>query len=336
MDLAGILGLDGSNPSLLLYMILPLGMVMLVFVFFGGRGSRKNFTRRIARIKVNHDPEPTVGEILIARRKVNSSAVPGLDELLKKLMPRQDVLRLRLSRAGLNIAISVFVLAGVLVAAMTFVGAQMFAGTSVAISFLLAIVAGLGLPHFFVGFLIKRRQTRFIDFFPEAVDLMVRGIKAGLPIGESIRTASEEVPNPVGEELARITDGIRIGRKLEEVLWETSLRLDLQEFKFFTIALSIQAETGGNLAETLTNLSDVLRSRRQLKRKVRAMSSEAKASAYIIGSLPFVMTGLIYLVNPDYIIGLYLDPRGKIMIGFGLGMIAAGAGVMYRMVRFEI
>ncbi len=336
MDFAAIFGIDGSDPSLLLYMILPLGVVMLLFGFFGGRGERQNFARRVARIKVNHDPEPSVTEVLIARRKTNSSAIPGLEELLKRLLPRQDVLRLRLSRAGLNIALSVFVLSGVLVAFTSFGVARIVAELPIVVSLLIAIGIGLGLPHMFVGFLIKRRQTKFIEFFPEAIDLMVRGIKAGLPIGESIRTAAEEVPNPVGEELSRITDGIRIGRKMEEVLWETSLRLNLQEFKFFTIALSIQAETGGNLAETLNNLSDVLRSRRQLKRKVKAMSSEAKASAYIIGSLPFIMAALIYLVNPEYIVDLYLDPRGKVMIAFGLGMIAAGAGVMYRMVKFEI
>ena len=112
--------------------------------------------------------------------------------------------------------------------------------------------------------------------------------------------------------------------------------VNLQEFDFFTISLSIQAETGGNLAETLGNLTDVLRGRRQLKRKIRALSSEAKASAYIIGSLPFIMTLLIWLVNKEYLIGLFTDPRGQAMIGFGLFMIFAGAGVMFKMVKFEI
>jgi tight adherence protein B len=165
---------------------------------------------------------------------------------------------------------------------------------------------------------------------------MVRGIKAGLPMGESMQTAANEIPNPVGEELKQVTDGVRIGRSQDEVLWECSKRLELQEFKFFTIALSIQNETGGNLAETLNNLSEVLRGRRQLKRKVKAMSSEAKASAYIIGSLPFIMALMIYVVNSEYIVGLFLDPRGKVMISFGLAMIAAGVGIMYRMVKFEI
>jgi tight adherence protein B len=336
MDIAAIFGIDGSDPTLLLYMILPLGVVILLFGLFGGGAARRTFARRIARIKVNHDPAPSVQEVITARRKVSSSAIPGLDELLKKLLPRQDVLRLRLARAGLNIAVAVYVLASVLVAVLVFVVARVLMDTAIVISLLVAIGAGLGLPHMVVGFLIKNRQTKFIDFFPEAIELMVRGIKAGLPIGESIRTAGEEIPDPVGEELKRITDGVRIGRKMDEVLWETSHRLDLQEFKFFTIALSIQNETGGNLTETLTNLSDVLRGRRQLKRKIKAMSSEAKASSYIIGSLPFIMTGLIYFVNPAYIGGLFTDPRGQFLIGVGLTMIGGGVAVMYRMVKFEI
>ena len=336
MDFATIFGIDGPDPSLLLYMILPLGLVMLLFIVFSGNGARRHFARRIARIKVNHDPEPSVQEVITARRKTNASAIPGLDEILKRILPRQDVLRLRLSRSGLNIAVAVYVLASILVAFLTYVTARVLIDMPVVTSLLFAIVAGLGLPHMFIGFLIKRRQTKFIDYFPEAIDLMVRGIKAGLPIGEAIRAAAEEVPDPVGEELRRVTDGVRIGRKMDEVLWETSHRLNLQEFKFFTIALSIQSETGGNLTETLNNLSEVLRSRRQLKRKIKAMSSEAKASSYIIGSLPFIMTGLIYLVNSEYIIGLYLDPRGKVLIGIGLAMIAGGVGIMYKMVKFEI
>ena len=336
MDIATIFGVERFDPALLLFLLLPLGLILLMFGIFGGGNARRHFARRIARIKVNHNPAPSVQEVITARRKTNASAIPGLDELVKKLMPRQDVLRLRLLRAGLNIAVAVYVLASVFVAVLAFAVARVVVDAPIVIALLVAIGVGLGLPHMVIGFLIKRRQSKFIDFFPEAIELMVRGIKAGLPIGESMRTAAEEVPDPVGEELKRITDGVRIGRRMDEVLWETSHRLDLQEFKFFTIALSIQAETGGNLTETLTNLSDVLRGRRQLKRKIKAMSSEAKASSYIIGSLPFIMTVLIYLTKPSYIGGLFEDPRGQFMIGVGLLMICAGVAVMYRMVKFEI
>jgi tight adherence protein B len=336
MDPAALFGLDGVDPNLAFYMILPLGVMLLLFGIFGGRQGRKLMERRVARIKVNHDPAPSVQTVISARRTKASSAIPGLDDLLKRLLPRQDILRLRMARAGMNAAISVYVLASALSAVVGFTVARLVFDIPIMTAGLFAIFCGLGLPHFYISGRIAKRQTRFIDFFPEAIDLMVRGVKAGLPIGESMKTASEETPDPVGEELKRVVDAVRIGRKLDDVLWEASNRLDLQEFKFFTIALSIQTETGGNLAETLSNLSEVLRGRRQLKRKVKALSSEAKASAYIIGSLPFIMTGLIYLVNAEYITGLFMDPRGRVMIGFGLGLIGAGVMVMYKMVKFKI
>ena len=184
--------------------------------------------------------------------------------------------------------------------------------------------------------LIKRRQTKFLNFFPDAIDLMVRGIKSGLPISESITNVGTEIQDPVGEEFRIITDAVKFGRPMEEAMWEAANRLDLQEFKFFTISLAVQAETGGNLAETLNNLGDVLRGRRQLKLKIKALSSEAKASAIIIGALPFVMGGMIYLVNPDYIMKLFLDPRGHVMLGIGLCSFILGVGAMIKLVKFEI
>jgi tight adherence protein B len=165
---------------------------------------------------------------------------------------------------------------------------------------------------------------------------MVRGLRSGLPITESIRAAGVEISDPVGTELQSVTDSVRLGAKLEEALWDCSRRLDIQEFNFFTVALAIQSETGGNLAETLANLSEVLRRRRQLKMKIKALSSEAKASAYIIGSLPFIMALLIYLTNPTYIADLWTDPRGIFLVFIGLVSFALGIGVMYKMVKFEI
>ena len=140
--------------------------------------------------------------------------------------------------------------------------------------------------------------------------------------------------DPVGPEFRRISDAVRLGQNLEDALWEASKRLDTPEFKFFVISLSVQRETGGNLAETLAKLSDILRSRKQMK--LKAMSSEAKASAMILGSLPFLMFALIYIMSPDYEQILFTDMRGRIMLGVALGMMAMGCGVMHKMVKFEI
>jgi len=324
-----------NGPEAAMLSILPIGIILLLVALVAGSGARRQVARRIERVQQNHQKkQATQEQVLSARRDTGKNG--AFEGLAKRIIPNQEVLRIRLARAGLEINLGTYVMICLIVAALGFVVARLSGFIPLPAAILVAFMAGLGLPHYIVGAMFKRRQMMFIQFFPEAIDLMVRGVRAGLPITEAIKAAGNEIPDPVGIELRRVTDGVRLGRKMDEVLWESSRRLDLQEFKFFTIALSIQAETGGNLAETLNNLAEVLRGRRQIKRKIKALSSEAKASAYIIGSLPFIMTGLIYLVNSGYIVGLFTDMRGKIMIGFGLLMIFGGAAVMRKMVKFEL
>jgi tight adherence protein B len=205
---------------------------------------------------------------------------------------------------------------------------------------MLAIFAGLfvgiGGPHLVVGKLIKRRIDKFNSNFPDAIELMVRGLRSGLPITETLGIVSGEIPGPVGVEFRSVSDKMKIGRTMEAALQETADRLGTPEFQFFVITLAIQRETGGNLAETLSNLADVLRKRAQMKLKIRAMSSESKASAWIVGSLPFVVFSLVYFINPGYMGGFFEDQR-LIVAGLG-GLIWMGIGVfiMAKMVNFEI
>src|SRR3546814_8102867 len=144
---------------------------------------------------------------------------------------------------------------------------------------------------------LNKRITRFTVNFPDALELLVRGLRSGLPISETLGVVASEIPGPVGEEFKLITERIKIGRTMDAALQETADRLGTPEFQFFVITLTIQRETGGNLAETLSNLADVLRKRAQMKLKIKAMSSESKASAYIIGALPFIVFGLIYYLQ---------------------------------------
>ena len=183
---------------------------------------------------------------------------------------------------------------------------------------------------------IARRIKKFMTLLPEALDLIVRGIRSGLPATEALKTIGEEIEDPVGTEFRQVTDQMKIGVAMDEAMWATAKRLAIPEFNFLVISLSIQQETGGNLAEILEKLSDMVRRREQMRLKVKAMSSEARASAMIIGSLPFIMAGVISFVNPGYMNTLFTDPRGWVMIGMGLTSLLVGLGVMSKMIRFEI
>jgi len=315
-----------------------IGIVLVVVAFLLGDDSEERLKRRVKRVQdFRRRSGPMATELAVSvRRRTQDSSIPVFDMLIKRFLPRPEVLRERLSSAGLKATLGSYLglcfgIFAVVTAAMLFIDVIPKPAAP-----LIGLFAGLGLPHMAVGFLCKRRHNKFVSFFPEAIDLMVRGLKSGLPINESMKAAGQEIADPVGHEFRQITDQVRVGTKLEDAMSDAGKRLSIQEFNFMNVAMNIQAETGGNLAETLSNLSDVLRKRRQLKLKIKALSSEAKASAYIIGSLPFIMTGLIYMTNADYIMTLYTDPRGNMMVLVGLVWFAIGGGAMYKMVRFEI
>jgi len=212
----------------------------------------------------------------------------------------------------------------------------MLRGAPVLLSTIFGIFCGVGLPYFIVGKMILRRVNKFTASFPDAIELMVRGLRSGLPITETLGIVAQEVPGPVGVEFRAVADKMKIGRTMEGALQDTAERLGTAEFQFFVITLAIQRETGGNLAETLSNLANVLRMRAQMKLKIRAMSSESKASAYIVGALPFIVFGLVWFINPKYMQGFFTDPR-LIVAGLGgLVWMSIGAFIMAKMVNFEI
>jgi len=200
----------------------------------------------------------------------------------------------------------------------------------------LALLIGVGMPLLVVAQMKSSRLKKFGEQLPDTLDVMVRSLHAGHPIASALKLVTEEMPDPVGTEFGIAVDEMTYGLELRHSLENMAERIGQSDFKYVVVAINIQHETGGNLAETLENLSTVLRGRRMLKLKIKALSGEAKASAYIIGSLPFVMGILIYLVNADYIMDLFIDPRGHLLIGLGLTSFAIGATVMYRMVKFEV
>lgn len=180
-----------------------------------------------------------------------------------------------------------------------------------------------------------KRQKKFITLFADAIDVIVRGIKSGLPVGECMQMIGREMPDPVGHEFRLIVEGQKLGMGLDEIMAKSLERMPVEALKFFAIVLTIQQQTGGNLAETLSKLSDVLRQRKKMKDKVQALSSEAKASAMIIGSLPFILAGILFLLAPDYIGLLFSEFIGNIMIAGGLTWMLIGCLVMKKMISFD-
>ncbi len=300
--------------------------------------SRSRLRQRLTSINQRHTGKilKTAKKNVSVKRSTSYSSFDGFDRILQRIIPRPAALRKRLLMTGKSISIGEYALASMVVAlAVTFL-VQRFSGLAWAPSILIGFGAGLGLPHILIGMTIKRRMAKFVALFPEAIELIVRGLKSGLPVQESIVIVGQEINDPVGVEFRQIADAVKIGTSVDDALWATSARLDIQDFKFFVISLAIQRETGGNLTETLGNLAEILRKRRQMKLKVKAMSGEAKASAMIIGSLPFVMFGILFLLNRSYVMQLFEDARGLMLVGGGLFWMGLGIFSMTKMIRFEI
>jgi tight adherence protein B len=268
-------------------------------------------------------------------RRVLAARETKLDTWFMQFVPKPDLLRKRIAMTGKSWTLTHYAFAAI-VLTVIIAGLAWFKGMPLLLSLLLGLFIGIGLPHMVIGSLINRRVTAFTSKFPDGIELLVRGLRSGLPISETISVVASEVPGPVGLEFRTISDKMKIGKTMDQALQETADRLGTPEFQFFCITLAIQRETGGNLAETLSNLADVLRKRSQMKLKIRAMSSESKASAYIIGVLPFVVFGLIMFINPGYMGKFFTDER--LMVAGGVGMIwmAIGAFIMKQMINFEI
>ncbi|MBO9726327.1 MAG: type II secretion system F family protein [Novosphingobium sp.] len=319
--------------QLLLVAVGLLSVAALVWTAFAGPSPAKESTRRLKSVRYRHS-QSTTDRVEAQMRKAVAARRPKVHKIAGS-GSRIDALALRLHRSGaswtLNRYLSVSAGVGVAVFLLTLLktGALLLA-----LAF--ALFVGLGIPHFLLNKMIARRTNAFNGKFPDAIELLVRGLRSGLPVTETLGVVAKEVPGPVGEEFKLVTERIKIGKTMEDALQETADRLDIPEFNFFCITLAIQRETGGNLAETLANLSDVLRKRSQMKLKIRAMSSESKASAYIVGALPFIVFFMIWWINPGYIGKFFTDDRLTVAGLGGAIWMGIGAFIMAKMVSFEI
>tara|TARA_E500000305_G_scaffold106218_1_gene104537 strand:- start:527 stop:1498 length:972 start_codon:yes stop_codon:yes gene_type:complete len=303
------------------------------YMYFMTPSSAKAGHRRLQALRYRHSENTTTKvesqlKKAIAARKPKMHRVAGSGS-------RLDALHVRLQRTGMGWTVSQYMYTSLGIAVVIALLVYLQSG-ALLLSLGIGLLVGAGLPHMVVNNFIKRRINKFTAKFPDAIELLVRGLRSGLPVAETLSVVSSEVPGPVGAEFRAAVERIKIGRTMEESLQETADKLGTPEFQFFVITLAIQRETGGNLAETLSNLSDVLRKRAQMKLKIKAMSSESKASAYIVGALPFIVFGLIFWINPSYIGEFFVDERLIITGLGGLVWMSIGAFIMAKMVSFEI
>lgn len=322
------------NLQVILIIAAALSAFTMLVIVLGGPSVGKAKTRRLAMVKDRHAASTEAVVAAQMRKTIQASGGRG-DSSLTNLMPRREELEKRIRRSGKGWTLTQYMFASMgLFVAVT--AAMLIIRAPFLMAALLGAMVGLGLPYLIVGMAIKKRVKQFNARFPDAIDLLVRGLKSGLPVTETFQVVSHELPGPVGEEFKGVIERIRIGNTMEAALQETAEMLGTPEFQFFCITIQIQRETGGNLAETLANLSDVLRKRAQMKLKIRAMSSEAKASAYIVGALPFFVFGIVWSMNPEYLAGFFYEQR-LIVTGLGgLVWMSMGVGIMAKMISFEI
>lgn len=311
--------------------------IILIFVLlavaFMGPNVGQATTRRLGAIKMRHS-DSADARVEQQMRKAVASRRPMIFTDGRDIS-RTDKLRLRLAQTGKKWTLQQYlnVSGGLAFFVMVLLWLK---DAPLLLALFGGLLVGAGLPHVLLNFFIARRINKFTANFPDAIELLVRGLKSGLPVGETLSVVAKEVPGPVAEEFKLVTEKVKIGKSMEESLQETADRLGTAEFQFFVITLAIQRETGGNLAETLANLADVLRKRAQMKLKIRAMSSESKASAYIVGSLPFFVFGMVWIVNPQYLAGFFYEQR-LIVAGLGGALwMSMGVFIMAKMVNFEI
>src|ERR1700736_3879449 len=310
-------------------------LCLVAYALSEGGGGRR-FKRRLAGIRDRAQGVLSVEAVVTRSLARQQSATPKIDRIARQWLPRRDMLAHRLARTGRRISVGQYAMTNLGVALLVAITLACTTPIGFVASLLVGLLIGTALPHMAVARMGKRRVAGFVRLFPEAIDLMVRALRSGLPISEAIIGAGREIGDPVGDELGRVEAGMRMGRDLEGLLWDIANRIDVPEFRFFIIALSVQRETGGNLAATLANLADVLRRGWQLRAKVRAMSSETRANTTILGGLPIVVGLLLAVTSPAYLRPLLSDVRGLMLDGLALTMLGTGIFIMMKMAKFEI
>lgn len=329
-----------GGPEILIAAMAGLGIIAIfvpAYVVLQGRMSSQSRLRQRCMVMahtIRRSDEAKDANSAKTRQRLIQGKIRELEK--QRSTNKRNTIRHLLIQCGSDMTIQVYITLSVLVGLVS--GLILWIGMrqDPMAATIGAVGAGFTIPRFVLGKMVSRRQNKFIQHFGDALDILVRGTRTGLPAGECMRIASREVPDPVGYEFRMLVEAQRVGMTLEQALERALERVPIAEMQFFSIVLLVQQQTGGNLASTLENLSNVLRSRRRLKEKVKALSAEANVSAGIIGCLPFLVGFFIFLASPDFIGVLFTSRMGYFLIGGGLTWMTCGVIVMRSMINFKL
>jgi tight adherence protein B len=308
------------------------GGLLWVFVYPILSGERKTEKRVASVARTEPVAMRTARTTQKSRRDTVESTLKDIEARHKK--QKKMPLNVRIQQAGLSWSKRQFYIISGVIGAVLFV-AVVVTGTGLIPAIGLGFAGAFGLPRWLLSYLKKRRESKFLNAFPDAVDVIVRGIKAGLPLLDSIKVITSDSPEPVRSEFRAIVETQAIGMPLGEACAKLYDSMPLPEANFFGIVISIQQRAGGNLSEALGNLSKVLRDRKKMKAKIQAMSMEAKASAGIIGALPIAVMMLVWITSPQYISLLWTEPLGRLMLAASALWMFMGTMVMKKMINFD-
>ena len=308
------LGID----QLTLYLAVGIGMTILALgTVFGGFFIERRLRDRLEDLEVRTRSGPRTIQMATLRRVEKAGRLANFDKLLWRWFPNASSIRAKLQTTGMNVTLGDLAFASLALAIAVAFLLYLVLDLQPGVALLGSLMIGVGLPNIVIGYKAKRRGRKFNLLFPEAVDLIVRALRAGLPVQEAIANVSRDIKDPVGGVFRRAQQEMQLGVPIETALWRVAKTVRTDEFNFLIVALSIQRDTGGNLAETLGNLSQLLRARQQLRLKIRAFTSEARTTMLIMAGLPFLVGGGLFFISPEYISPLLTTSTGQ--------MVAAGA-----------
>ena len=318
------------NHAIIFAGAIAVAVAGVTMAFLGGTNRADQRRLLIAKTPANPRARASAIDKTVKKKQI----ADNLAELEKRTKSKRVDMQVRIEQAGLSVKKQQFLIIFAMIAAVLG-GLTFFKTQSPLLGGLIAVTIGAGGPNFVLKFLTTRRLKRFIDALPGSLDIIVRGVRAGLPLGDTLRIIAAEAPEPVRSEFRKIVESQALGMSVPEACTRMAQRVPAVETNFFAIVIEIQGKAGGNLSEAIGNLSKTVRERKRMKSKIGAMSMEALASAAIIGAVPFVVTGALYMMSPNYMGILFTTTHGRYILIFALGWMSIGAMMMKKMINFD-